>query len=100
MDRPSLQVYFEQLLDTNNVYFQPPTSYRMRYPALVYEFSGYFRVRADNRNYQLRDQYTLTYIHSDPDDPNTRKLEELEWCTFERRLKIDNYYHDVYNLYT
>ena len=34
--RLDLQTFLEELLESKNVYFQPPESVKMKYPAIVY----------------------------------------------------------------
>ena len=34
--RLDLQTFLEEILESRNVYFQPPESVKMKYPAIVY----------------------------------------------------------------
>lgn len=87
-------------LGFENVYFQPPQSIKMKYPCLVYSLNpGRFN-RADDAVYLHINQYTLTFIHSDPDDPRTEMLvNAFTYMSFNRRFVNDNLYHDAFTLY-
>ena len=46
--RLDLQTFLEELLESKNVYFQPPESVKMNYPAIVYALDDIDNVQADN----------------------------------------------------
>ena len=46
--RLDLQTFLEELLKSKNVYFQPPESVKMKYPAIVYALDDIENVHADN----------------------------------------------------
>lgn len=99
-DRLALQMILETLLGSRNVYFQPPENLKIKYPCIVYELSKIEAIKANNEIYRTYKLYTITIIHSDPD--NTLKdeiLNEFMYCTFDRSFKVDNLYHYVYDLY-
>lgn len=95
--RLELQATLEALCP--NVYFQAPENLRMSYPAITYE-RGRGDVRhANNLPYKSTDQYTLTLISRDPDEPIRKLLERLSQCVHERFFVADNLNHDVFNIY-
>lgn len=49
--RPDLQLLLEELLESRNVYFQPPESVKMNYPAIVYALEDIENAHADNGVY-------------------------------------------------
>ena len=53
--RLELQSFLEEILGSRNVYFQPPTSFKMEYPAIVYARKNIINTFADNNVYG---QYT------------------------------------------
>lgn len=97
--RTSLQSLLETALGSSNVYFQPPTSVRMAYPAIVYSLERPDVLHADNIKYRNYKCYRLTYIHKNPDDPIYDTIEDLPLCSFDRRYVSENLYHDVFTIY-
>lgn len=97
--RLDLQTLLEGILGSNNVYFQPPASVQIRYPAIVYEFADYSVWNANDGKYILQKAYTVTFIHKDPDNQITDAIHQLPYCDFDRRMTTDNLYHDIFTLY-
>jgi len=83
----------------DNVYFQPPTGYMLKYPCILYEFSGLERRPADNLGYITYGIYTITYITRNPDDDVKFQIAELPMCHMERTYESDNLYHYSYRIY-
>ena len=65
--RPDLQTFLEELLKSKNVYFQPPESVKMKYPAIVYALDDIENVHADNGVYSSHRHYSVTVIDSSSD---------------------------------
>lgn len=82
-----------------NVYFQPPASVQMIYPAIVYERDRADTKFADNRPYTNTKQYSLTSISRNPDESIFEALAALPMCVHERFFVVDNLNHDVFNIY-
>ena len=98
--RIELQTNLEAVLGSRNVYFQPPESIKMRYPAIVYELADIMTDRANNKNYIRNHRYTLTLIHDDPDNElKDILLDEFRNISFDRVFVKDNLYHYVYDLF-
>lgn len=97
--RETLQALLEGLLESDNVYFQPPESFKLNYPCIIYERSGIRTDSANNKPYLKHKRYTVTYIDEDPDSEIPDKLLELEHCSFDRSFISDNLNHDVFALY-
>ena len=97
--RIELQALLEKLLGSRNVYFQPPESVKLKYPGIVYEISGIQTDLADNRIYRSRKRYAVTVIDKDPDSEIPDKLQDLDYCDFDRHFTVDNLNHDVFILY-
>lgn len=88
------------LFGSNHVYFQPPPTIKMSYPAIVYKFDGIYERPANNRMYIAENGYTVTFIHKDPDVTYSEDMyAAFAMCSFDRRFVSDNLYHDVYTLY-
>lgn len=81
--RLDLQTFLEELLKSKNVYFQPPESVKMKYPAIVYALDDIENVHADNGVYSSHRHYSVTVIDSDPDSElvGTVYAKLIELCT-------------------
>lgn len=97
--RLSLHIILEDILGSKNVYFQPPESIKMSYPAIVYSRSDIRNVFADDSVYNSRKQYQITLIDKNPDSVFVDKLSELPTCRYTRHYTSDNLNHDVFVIY-
>lgn len=97
--RLELQSILEEILGSRNVYFQPPSTVRMQYPAIVYSRKSIDNLHANNSVYKQDHSYELTVIDKDPDSEIVSKVSELLLCRFDRHYKSDNLNHDVFTLY-
>lgn len=100
MDRQlELQELLKSILESDNVYFQPPESKKLQYPCIVYEREGIEGTKADNMNYIRRVRYTLTLIGLSPKSETIDKLLDLPMCRYDRFFTSDGLNHDVFSLY-
>lgn len=97
--RVELQTLLETVLESRNVYFQPPESIKLLYPCIIYERSFADTRFADNVPYAYSQQYKLTIIDKNPDSIIPGRVKSLPSCKFERHYTVDNLNHDVYNIY-
>lgn len=97
--RLELQTTLEMLLGSRNVYFQPPESIKMKYPAIVYKRDDIGNVYASNDVYAQRFLYELTYIDEDPDNDMIIRLSKLPYCDFVRAYSFDGLNHYTFTLY-
>ena len=97
--RLELQTLLESLLGTRNVYFQPPSTLKMSYPAIVYNRDDVDTTFADNNPYRRTTRYQLTVIDKNPDSPIPDKVGSLPMCIFNRHFSADNLNHDVFTIY-
>lgn len=98
-NRLNLQNLFEELLGSNNVYFQPPESIKLSYPAIVYSLNNIENRHANDSVYNMRDRYSVTYVTKNPDDQAIRLIASIPLCGFDRHYKADNLNHYVYTIY-
>ena len=98
-DRLDLQGLLEELLESRNVYYQPPESVKMQYPAIRYSKKNIQSAYANNSKYLMRDCYELIVISRKPDDPVIKRLLALPYCSYDRQYIADNLYHDVLTIY-
>lgn len=84
---------------TKNVYYQPPSTVRMKYPCIRYEKAGEKTAPADNIRYMARTKYKVTVIDSDPDSAIPDALIQLPYCSLVSCYTADNMHHFVFDLY-
>ncbi len=87
------------ILGSRNVYYQPPETVKMKYPAIVYSRNSIENVYGDNSSYIQNWAYTITLIDKNPDSEFVEKLAILPMCRFVRNYQTDNLNHDVFLLY-
>ena len=97
--RQQLQSKLEELLGSRNVYYQPPESVKMEYPAIRYSKSNIKSTFADNMKYSNMTCYEIVVISRKPDTDVLNKILNLPYCSFDRSYKYENLYHDVFTLY-
>ena len=98
-DRLNLQTELETILGSRKVYFQPPSSVRMQYPAIVYSRKDIEKRSANDGVYQKLPSYEVILIDKNPDSKFVDKILELPYCSFDRHYESDNLNHDVFTLY-
>lgn len=100
MDRRlQLRDKFREILGTKNVYFQPPASVRMTYPAIRYELSDIDEVHANNGSYLRMRSYMVTLIDPNPDSEYVDKILAIPGARFNRFYSADNLNHFVFEIY-
>lgn len=98
-DRIDLHNILVEILGSRNVYFQPPASVKMQYPAIVYSRKNIVSEFANNGLYMLSPHYELILIDKNPDSEFVEKLLHLPYCHFDRHYEADNLNHDVFTIY-
>ena len=98
-NRLDLQSLLEELLGSRNVYYTPPESIKMQYPAIRYSKKKIESVHADDSKYLMRDCYELIVISRTPEHPVIKQLLALPYCSYDRPYVADNLYHDVLTIY-
>ena len=95
-----LQNELKSILGSNNVYFQPPSNIKMKYPCFVFERKSASQFNADNKKYLLFKCYTLTYISNEADpDMIDIVTDHFQMCRYDRPFVSDGLYHDLFTLY-
>lgn len=97
--RLELDARIRRILGSDNVYFEPPASLKMKYPCIRYSRSRIDTVYADNIVYLGRQRYEIIAIYYDIDsDLPDRILNNDEELTFghERSYVSDGLHHDVF----
>lgn len=97
--RLKLQETLEELLGSKNVYYQPPETVKMVYPAIKYSLNDVDKKYANDKGYATTKRYEIIVIDKKPDNPVIAKLLALPMCSYSRPYKADNLNHDVLTLY-
>ena len=98
-DRIELHSLLEELLESKNVYYQPPESTKMQYDAIRYSMKKISSTYANDVKYSMRNCYELTVISKRPDHPVIKKLLSLPYCSYDRHYVADNLNHDILTIY-
>ena len=87
------------LPDGYRCYIQPPGEERMKYPCILIDRNRNSVSHADDANYLIFKNYTITYIYYDIDDPVVDILTDLPFCELDRNFKSDNLYHSAFTIF-
>lgn len=94
-----LQSKLEELLESPNVYFNPPESVKMKYDAIKYKKTRIQSRYANDTLYSKMNCYEIIVISRTPEHPVIDKLLRLPYCSHNTSYRADNLYHDVFTLY-
>ena len=98
-NRLDLHAYLKTLLGSSNVYYQPPESIKMKYPAIRYKLKDIINRSADDSVYSQKNAYEVIVIDPNPDSLIRDKISRLPLCSFDRGYAADNLNHYVFTLY-
>lgn len=97
--RLELDAKLRRILGSDNTYYEPPASLKMKYPCIRYSRSRIDTVYADNKVYLGHQRYDVIAIYYDVDsDLPERILHNEENIVFsnERHYVVDGLHHDVF----
>jgi hypothetical protein len=98
--RLKLHEEFCEILGSRYVYFQPPMSVQMHYPAIRYSIAGAYQKHADDTLYAFMMRYEVTVIDANPETEIPWKLlSHFSKCSFDRHYVSDKLNHFVFTLY-
>src|SRR5690242_1465634 len=97
--RLELQSLLEGLHTGVSVYFQPPPSIQMTYPAIVYNRDYLSTQFADNAPYASKVRWQITVIDPDPDSPIPDLVAKQPLMRYVRHYTTEGLNHDIYDLY-
>lgn len=98
-NRLKLQALLEEILGSDEVYFQRPDNRKMSYPAIVYSRENIDNTHADNRIYKQDYVYSVLVIDPDPDSAISDKVSRIPRSRFVRNYTADHLNHDLYTIY-
>lgn len=88
------------ILNNKNVYFQPPASVKMKYPAIVYSRKRIDNRHANNEVYIQSFGYEATVIDYEPESEYVLKMSQLPKCKWDRHYEADGLNHDVFTIFS
>ena len=97
--RLELQSKLEELLGVKHVYYQPPSSVKIEYPAIIYSKGKIDKDNANNTAYRFKNRYDVIVVDKHPDNAVIQKLLMLPYCSYDRYYASDNLNHDSLILY-
>lgn len=97
--RLELHAKLVELLGSTNVYFQPPESQKLNYPAIVYSKNDLKNNFADDDFYLQSKQYKLTFVDPDPDSELFKKASKFMKAKFVTSFATQGLNHEVYTIY-
>lgn len=97
--RLELHEILKSVIGNNNVYYQPPESIKMNYPAIVYSRENIPHRNADNLTYNTNHVYTVTVIDQNPDSDIVERVSKLPQTRFIRHFTNDRLNHDVFQIW-
>lgn len=98
-DRIPFQDTLEQILGSDEVYFQPPPNVKMKYPAIIYSLNDISVKSANDSSYLKHPSYEVVLIDANPDSEYVDEILKLPYCSFDRSYKSDNLNHFVFIIY-
>lgn len=99
IERLELHEKLCEILGSSNVYFQPPESVKLVYPAIVYSLREIRKFHANNRGYILVPSYEAILIDKNPDSDYIASILELPYASFDRSYVADNLNHFVFTIH-
>ena len=98
-NRPDLQAKFEKILGSRNVYYQPPESVKLNYPAIIYSRKELRNTFANDDVYLQLPCYEVIVIDPDPDSKIVSAISRMIGVRFDRHYTADGLNHDVFTLF-
>ncbi len=87
-----------QILGSNNVYFQPPESTKITYPAIIYSRSDIEKTHAADNVYGQNIKYKVTVVDHDPDSEIVERLLAFKFAVFDRHFVVNGLNHDQFTV--
>lgn len=94
-----LRNVLRQARKAGNLYFQPPSGYRLKYPCIVYSEGRIQNRHANDKVYLQHPFYTVTVIDRDPDSKLKTAVSVLPKCAYDRSFISDGLYQTTFTIY-
>ena len=87
------------LLGSTNVYYSPPSSITLKYPAIIYSYTEPNDKYADDEIYLSKDKYKVMVVDKNPVSDIPEKIKKLKFSRLVTRYAKDNLNHSVFNVF-
>ena len=88
------------ILDSDHVFFQPPSTVKMDYPCVTYSLDGMKILRADSINYKKFYRYRVVLMDWDPDTELVDKLVDIPYfSSMGQHYTNNNLHHWTFTFY-
>lgn len=88
-----------EVLGSRCVYFQPPESIKLKYPAIIYERHDIPNRFANDEVYLQTIKYKVTVVDRDPDSEIVSRMSKFKTAKFDKHYVVDGLNHDVFTIY-
>lgn len=88
-----------KIVGHDRVYFQPPESIKMAYPAVVFHLSDLAATRGSNTVFSMRDRYTVTVMDKQPFPEYLYDLQRVPYTSLDTTYRVNGLNHFVYTMY-
>lgn len=82
-----------------HVYYQPPESVKMKYPAIKFSREDIDNTFADDTVYTQSLVYQIIVMDKKPDSEIVEKVSKLPKCKFVQHYKANNLNHDIFTIF-
>lgn len=100
--REKLHDELVKLLGSQEVFYQKPPNYKLKYPAIIYSLDNANTKFANNIPYLFKRRYQITYLTFNPDDEVIETIgmsPELQRIELVNHYVSENIHHFIYKLY-
>lgn len=88
-----------EVLGSRYVYFQPPESIKIKYPAIIYERYDIPNRFANDEVYLQTIKYKVIVVDRDPDSEIVSRMSKFKTAKFDKHYVADGLNHDVFTIY-
>lgn len=96
--RLKLHTDLVEILGSNSVYFQPPESIKINYPAIIYSRSDIENRHAGDNIYDKTIKYKVVVVDHDPDSEIVEKMSSFKFAVFDRHYVVNGLNHDQFTV--
>ena len=93
-----LELHNKLLAICPNCYYQPPETFKMTYPCIIYDLEKDDLLHADDSAYCRHKRYSITIVDRNPDSAIPDAFSDAFNAGMERHYEADNLHHFVYTI--
>lgn len=88
------------ILGSENVYYQPPESVKLKYPCIIFTMDPTYTAKADNISYIKFNRYHVKHIYkSRKNELKDTLLDSFMMISHDNRMIADSMYNDDFTVY-